>query len=174
MRKVTYGAAVSFDGFLAGPDEAIDWLLWSDDVTAITRQSWKGVDTMLMGRKTWEFAARSGGGPGTPSKMTTYIFSRSLAGPPDGATLVRDDAVQFVRDLKRKPGGEIIVMGGGELGSSLIEGGVVDEIGFNIHPLLLGNGIPMLRPMARRVGLDLIEARAIARDCVLVRYAVRN
>lgn len=172
MRKVTYGAAASFDGYLAGPGEAIDWLRWSDEATAITRESWKGVDAMLIGRKTWEFAARSGDGGGAAPTVATYIFSRSLAQAPDGATLIREDAVQFVRDLKQQPGGNILVMGGGELGSSLIEGGVVDEIGFNIHPLLLGAGIPMLRPMARRVSLGLIEARAIARDCVLLRYSV--
>ena len=44
-------------------------------------------------------------------------------------------------------------MGGGELASALIEGGVVDEIGLNVHPLLLGGGIPFFRPMARRVAL---------------------
>ena len=174
MRKVTYGAAASFDGYIAGPDESMGWLRWSDDANAISRESWKGVDTLLMGRKTYEFAARSGGGGGGHSNITTYIFSRTMSEAPEGATLVRDDAAGFVRDLKTKPGGDIIVMGGGELGSALIEGGAVDEIGFNIHPLLLGGGIPMFRPMARRVDLELIEARAIAKDCVLVRYRVQN
>jgi len=49
---------------------------------------------------------------------------------------------------------------------------MVDEIGFNIHPLLLGGGIPLFRAMQRRVGLELIEARAMDRGCVLVRYRV--
>ena len=62
MRKITYSAAVSLDGYIAGPDEAIDWLQWSDDVTAIMKDLWEGVDTILMGRKTYEFAARSGAG----------------------------------------------------------------------------------------------------------------
>ena len=174
MRKVTYGAAASFDGYLAGPEEALDWLAWSDDAAAISGESWKGVDTILMGRKTYDFAAKSGGGGGGPSNITTYIFSRTMTEAPDGAELVCDDAAAFVRDLKAKPGGDIIVMGGGELGSALLEGGVVDEIGFNLHPLLLGGGTPMFRPMAGRVGLDLIEARAIAKGCVFLRYKVVN
>ena len=65
----------------------------------------------------------------------------------------------------------ILVMGGGELGSALIEAGLVDEIGLNVHPLLLGGGIPAFRPMARRVEYELVEARAMARGCVLLRYA---
>ena len=172
MRKLTYGAAVSLDGFIAGPGEAIDWLLWSKDANAITSASWKGVDAMLMGRKTYEFSVRSGGGSGGSSKLRTYIFSTTLADAPEGAELVRDDAVGFVRELKAQPGGDIILMGGGELAASLIEGGVVDEIGLNVHPVLLGEGVPMFAAMRRRVAFGLAEARPIARDCVFLLYRV--
>ena len=173
MRKVTYGGACSADGFITGPDEAIDWLRMSKDVEAIIKQSWKGVDTMLMGRKTWEFAQRMGGGPATPG-ITSYVFSRTLESVPEGVELIRDDAAGFVRTLTAQPGGDIIVMGGGELGTALIEAGLVDEIGFSIHPLLLGGGTPAFQPMGRRVELELIEARAIAEGCVFVRWRVVN
>jgi dihydrofolate reductase len=167
-RKVTFGGAISLDGFFAGPGEAIDWLRSSDDSAAATAASWKGVDTMLMGRKTWEFAAKMGGGPSMPG-IRTCVFSRTLAVAP-GAELVRGDAAEFVRALKEEEGGGIIVMGGGELGSALIEAGLVDEIGLNVHPVLLGGGIPAFRPIARRVELELVEARPMARGCVLLRY----
>lgn len=171
MRKLIWSAAVSLDLYLAGPDEALDWLRWSDDVTAINAASWQGVDTMLMGRKTYEFAARSGGGGDAgPSKIATFIFSSTMAEAPAGATLVADDAAGFVRALKAEAGGDIICMGGGELASALIETGLVDEIGLNVHPVLLGGGTPFFRPMARRVELALVEARAIAKDCVFLRY----
>jgi dihydrofolate reductase len=172
MRKVTYGAAVSLDFYIAGADEAIDWLRWSDDAATIMKASWQGVDTMLMGRKTWEFAARSGGGPGGTANLRTYVFSRTMTSAPDGVELVHDDAADFVRALKQQEGGDIIVMGGGELGSALIEGGVVDEIRINIHPILLGGGVPFFRAIARRVELTLREARAIAKGCVFLSYAV--
>lgn len=172
MRKVTYGAAVSLDGFIAGHDDALDWLLWSDDASAISGASWKGVDTMLMGRKTYEFAARSGGGPAGASKIRTFIFSRTMAEAPKGAELVRDDAAGFVRAMKAETGGDIILMGGGELAAALIEGGVVDEIGLNVHPVLLGGGVPMFAGIGRCVTLSLTEARPIARDCVFLMYRV--
>jgi dihydrofolate reductase len=170
MRKVTWSAAVSLDLYLAGPDEAMDWLRWSDDAQASIGGSWKGVDTMLMGRKTWDFAAKGGGGDAGDSKIRTFVFSRSMTQAPAGAELVRDDAAGFVRALKAGEGGGIIVMGGGELASVLIEGGVVDEIGLNVHPVLLGAGVPFFRPMARRVETELVEARPIAQGCVLLRY----
>jgi len=171
MRKVTYGGAISLDGFLAGPNGEIDWLRYSDDVAEIMRESFRGVDTMLMGRKTYEFAQKMGGGP--PMKgVSTYVFSRSLKAVSGDAELVSTDAAGFVRDLKAKEGGDILVMGGGELGTSLIDAGLVDEIGFSIQPVLLGDGIPAFRELSHRVELELIETRAIKPGCVLARYRV--
>jgi dihydrofolate reductase len=173
MRKVTYGGANSADNFITGPDEDVGWLRQSDEVQQLIKASWKGVDTMLMGRKTWEFAVKMGMGAAMKG-VTTYVFSSTLENVPDGVELVRSDAVEFVRDLKSGDGGDIIVMGGGELGTALIEGGLVDEIGLNIHPVLLGRGTPLFRAMSRRVELQLIEARPMAEGCVLVRYRVVN
>ena len=173
MRKITYGGAISLDGFLAGPNEEIDWLRYSDDVAEIMKESFRGVDTMLMGRKTYEFAQKMGGGP--PMKgVSTYVFSSSLKEVSGDAELVSTDAADFVRDLKAKEGGDILVMGGGELGTSLIDAGLVDEIGFSIQPVLLGGGIPAFRTLSRRVELELIETRAIKPGLALVRYKVVN
>jgi dihydrofolate reductase len=93
---------------------------------------------------------------------------------PAGAELVRDDAVGFVRRMKAEAGGDIILMGGGELAAALIGGGLVDEIGLIVHPLLLGGGVPMFPPCGRRVALELVEARPIARGCVFMRYEMRS
>ena len=171
MRKVTYGGASSLDALITGPDEAIDWIRQSDEAAKLTSDMWRGVDTMLMGRKTYEFAVRMGG-PISWGKIKTYVFSRTLDSVTGGAELVKSDAVEFVRELKAQDGGDIIVMGGGELGTALIEAGLVDEVGLNIHPVLLGQGVPAFRPMNRRVDLELIETRPIGADCVLVRYRV--
>jgi dihydrofolate reductase len=169
-RKVSFGGAVSLDGYFAGPGEAIDWIRRSGDSAAAIAAEWRGVDTMLMGRRTWEFAARMGGGPAVPG-VRAFVFSRTLAEAPEGAELVSEDAAGFVRRLKGEEGGGILVMGGGELGSALIEAGLVDEIGLNVHPILLGGGIPAFRTMAKRTELELIEARPMAQGCVLLRYA---
>jgi dihydrofolate reductase len=106
--------------------------------------------------------------------VTTYVFSSSLKEVKDGE-LIRTNAADFVRDLKAKDGGgDILVMGGGELGTSLIDAGLVDEIGFSIQPVLLGGGIPAFRELTHRVELELIETRAIKPGCVLVKHRVVN
>lgn len=174
MRKVTYGAACSLDGFITGPNGAIDWLHWSRDVEQLMADTWSKTDTVLMGRKTWEFAAASGGGGGEMPNISGYVFSKTLASlPGGGGTIVKSDAGEFVRELKRQPGKEICLLGGGKLAKSLFEAGVIDEVGLNIHPVLLGSGVPFFRD-AGRIGLELIESRTIAGGCVYVLYRVRR
>src|SRR5262245_29394398 len=143
MRKITFGGAISLDNYIARPDHSADWIMWSDEVGEIMANYWRRVDTMLMGRKTYEVAAKAGGGPGGLGDLKTFIFSRTLKDAPQGVTLVRDDAVPFVRKLKEQPGKEIMLMGGGELAHPLFEAGLIDEIGYCIHPLLLGAGTPL-------------------------------
>jgi len=80
---------------------------------------WKSVDTILMGRKTYEFAnsqggAGGGGGGSMPGITGTYVFSRTLERV-EGAHLVRDDARGFMRSLKEQRGKGICLLGGGEL-----------------------------------------------------------
>jgi dihydrofolate reductase len=184
MRTVTYGGAVSLDGFLAGADGSIDWLHFSKDVQQVMTDYWKDVDTILMGRKTYEVSvAMRPSSAKKPAKaksakrkeptMCTYVFSRTLKVLDDpNVELVTSDAVEFVRALKQRPGKEICLMGGGELAQSLLAAGLVDEIGLNIHPILLGSGIPTFRDPGYRVKLILTECRQIDGGCILACYRV--
>lgn len=174
MRTVTYGAACSLDGFIAGRDGAVDWLQFSDDVQAEMTRFWQTVDTVLMGRKTWQVAVAMGGGPEMPG-VRGYVFSRTLDPTAHaGVEIVSSEAGAFVRALKRKPGKGICVMGGGDLATSLLAAGVVDEVGVNIHPILLGSGVPLFRDPGRVVKLELKECRTLQGGCVLATYRVRR
>jgi len=86
---------------------------------------------------------------------------------------VSTDAGEFVRELKRQPGKGICVMGGGELACSLFEAGVIDEVGLNIHPVLLGSGVPLFRDAGKRIPLELTESRVIEGGCVFSNYRVK-
>lgn len=174
MRTVTYGGACSLDGFIAGPEGAMDWLHFSPDVQDVMAAYWATIDTVLMGRKTWEVAARSGGGPATGPAITTYVFSRTLREAPPGVRLVADEAGAFVRKLKHQRGKGICLMGGGELARALFAADVIDEVGFNIHPLLLGSGVPVFPDPGRRIALELVESRTLEGGCVLATYRVRH
>jgi dihydrofolate reductase len=175
MRKVTFGGASSLDNYLAREDHAVDWLMWGEEAAAVMTDYWKTIDTVLMGRKTYEVALRSGQGGGAYPGVETYVFSRTLKEDTDGGvTIVSRDAPEFVRELKQRDGKDICLMGGGELARSLFEAGLIDEIGFNIHPVLLGSGIPLFHRMSRQIDLELRECRAFKNGCVLVSYRVKQ
>jgi dihydrofolate reductase len=173
VRKVTFGVANSLDNFIAREDHSVDWLLWTEEVASLTAEFWKTIDTVVMGRKTYDAAVKSG----TTSypRVKNYVFSRTTSGSPDErAEIISEDAAKFVRKLKDQEGKDICVMGGGELAKSLLEAGVIDEMVLNIHPLLLGSGIPLFRSMECQLDLDLLECRALKSGCVLVRYRVKH
>jgi dihydrofolate reductase len=175
MRKVVFGGANSLDNYFARKDHSTDWLQWSDEAAAVTAASWKTFDTLLMGRKTYEVALRySDGKPPYPDKET-FVFSRTCTNDAGGAVaIVSTDAAEFVRQLKRKRGKDICLMGGGELARSFFEAGLIDEVGFNIHPVLLGSGIPLFHAMSRQIDLELLKCGPFKNGCVLVRYRVKR
>lgn len=173
MRKVIFGGANSLDNCFARPDGGVDWLRWCDEAAAVMMETWKTVDTVIMGRKTYEFARRHGGAGQSSPGVTSYVFSRTLPDEP-GVNIVREDAAAFVARLKEQPGKDICVMGGGGLARSLFEAGLIDRVGFNIHPVLLGSGVPVFHPMTRQIDLELEECRPFKNGCVLVSYRVMH
>jgi dihydrofolate reductase len=175
MRKLTFGGVNSLDNYFARTDESVDWILWSDESAALMSSFWKTIDTILWGRKTYEFAVRNGHPPDYPG-VQNYVFSRTLTQIDASATLVHEDAVAFVRRLKSEDGPkdvkDICLMGGGQFAKSLFEADLIDEIGFTIHPILLGSGIPLFHPMSRQINLELKECKAFKNGCVHVSYRI--
>lgn len=173
MRTVTFGVACSLDGYIARADHSVEWLQWSDDIAAISAAYWKTIDTVLMGRKTYEVAVAMG----TTSypKVANYVFSKSLGSVSDPRVqVIATDAAKFVRDLKSADGKGICVMGGGELARSLFDAGLIDEIGLNFQPVILGSGIPLFFPMQQQLELELLESRNLKGGAVYVRYRVKH
>jgi dihydrofolate reductase len=96
MRKVTFGGANSLDNFFARKDDSVDWLMWEKEVSKIMETFWKTIDTVVMGRRTYEVAERMGGGGEQPG-VKTYVFSRTL-------TTQRARGQRHLRDGRRQAG----------------------------------------------------------------------
>ena len=172
MRRVTFGGAISLDNFIARKNDEVDWIMWNKEVSAIMKAFWQTIDTVVMGRKTYEVTAKSGSGayPG----VKNFVFSRTLKNCNDKRIeIVSEDASDFIRKLKNGSGKGICVIGGGILAHSLFEAGLIDEIGFNIQPVLLGKGIPLFHEMSKQIDLELLECKQLTNGCVVLRYQVR-
>lgn len=171
MRTVTFGVACSLDNFIARKDHSVDWLHWSKDVVAITNEMWPKFDTVVMGRKTYEAAVAAGGG--AYPNVINYVFSRTLrADSISQVEIIAEDAADFVAHLKEKPGKGICVIGGGELANALFVADLIDEVGLNIHPIFLGDGIPAFHELQHVIRLELVESRVLDGGCVFVMYRV--
>jgi dihydrofolate reductase len=173
MRRVIFGGANSLDNFMARSDGSVDWLKWNSEVAAISKAFWNTVDAVVIGRKTYD--PESGMGTVSFPGIKNYLVSRTLKeSGRDNVQLVSGDAVEFVRRLKSEPGKGICIMSGGNLARSLLESDLIDEIGVNIHPVLLGEGVPLFYEMSRQIDLELLECKQLANGCVVLRYGVKH
>ena len=177
MRKVTFGGANSLDNYIARKDDSFDWIMWNDEVAAIMADYWKTIDTVVMGRRTYEVAMKNApSGDANPyPDVKTYVFSRTLK-PEEakGVEIICEDAAEFVRKLKNEAGRDICVMGGGILARSLFEADLIDEIGINVHPVLLGSGIPLFHEMTKQIDLELVKVQQLKNGCVVLTYRVKH
>ncbi len=172
MRKVTFRVANSLDNYIAREDGSVDWILHSEDTNSSLAELWKTIDTILWGRKTYDLVK---GKMPAYKGIKNYVFSRTLMESADkGVELINGDAVDFVRNLKYQEGKDIFIMGGGELAKYLFEAGLIDEVGMNIHPVLLGSGIALFHEMKGQINLELLECTSLKNGCMLVSYRVKS
>lgn len=175
MRTFKLQVQTTVDGYMAGPNGAMDWLTspWSDDLMAHVDALTRPVDTIVLGRKLAEgFIPTWAAGPaGEPQegidKMNNtakVVISKSLTESPWPNTVVAGgDLTETVRALKAQPGGDIIAYGGGTLVSELIARELLDEIHLFVNPTATGSGMPVFANLGTNQRLRLVAAHAF--DC---------
>jgi dihydrofolate reductase len=172
-RRVRYSVAMSLDGYVAGTDGEYDWIVMDPDFDFEPFMS--SIDTLLIGRKTYEASKAMGGGAGMPG-VKAFVVSRTLRQEdhPD-VTIIGDDLEGAVDKLRNEPGKDIWLFGGGELFRSLLDLGLVDSVEIGVIPVLLGGGAPLLPATSQRASLKLINSRVYQKTgTVSLEYAVRQ
>lgn len=171
MRQVRYNVAASLDGFIAGPDGEFDWI--PHDPAVDFGALFARVDTVLIGRRTFEALPPGGPAPWPPGSRV-LLFSRT-ARPADhpGLTVVSSGAAETVAALRAEAGdGDIWLFGGGDLCSSLLLAGQVDSVEVTVVPVLLGRGVPLLPASRSRTTLHLTSSRVYPSGMVALHYSV--
>ena len=179
MRKVKYAVGVSLDGYIAAPDGSVDWLnraaskAKGEDFGM--REFFRSIDTVLMGRKTYEIALKMGMGKGGYSGMKTFIFSRTLPpGQRDGVEFVSGDPGELMARLKQQLGKDIWLCGGGELTREFLKCGALDEVILGIVPVLIGAGRPTFPPEFPETEVELVDVQQYKGGVVGLTYRVLN
>lgn len=158
-RKLVFYGAISLDGYLARKNHSLDWLFGTEGEDELGYLDfYDTVDTILMGRKTYDEIMNSTNGFLYEGKEC-YVFSRSQTGKDENVEFVNDDIVKFTQSLKRQTGKRIWIVGGGEVLYPLIQAKEVEEFIIQIAPTILGSGIPLFVPGERENKLKLDKAR---------------
>ncbi len=168
MRRLRYNVATSLDGFIAGPQGEYDWIPSdpSIDFEALFAQ----FDVLVMGRRTWE-ALRTQGAENPFAAKRQIVFSRTLPARTEGpVTVTADDPARTVAALKREPGGDIWLFGGGSLFRALLDAGQVDAVELAVMPILLGEGVPVLPAGGPRHPLRLRSAKPLESGILMLTY----
>lgn len=132
---------------------------------------------MLLGRRSYEdmlatWNARGGQFKDGLNGARKFVASSSpdtkLEWP--NSTLLSGDITAAVAELKQKPGGNLVIMGSGQLIRSLLPGGLIDEYLLMIHPLVLGRGQRLFEPDDHSARLKLIESSTTATGVIIAAY----
>lgn len=157
-RDVTVFIAASIDGYITAENESLDWLFQVEgEGDNGIGEFYETVDTIIMGRKTYEWIMKYEKGEFPYKGRECYVFSRSARAKTEYVTYVNDQPAQLVNRLKGKPGKVIWLMGGGELLHDFLKEKLVDELILTVAPAVLGSGTPLFGKGG--VGLDLTLKR---------------
>ena len=170
-RRVLLFIATSLDGYIAGPGGSLDWLFTDEDYGYDAFI--EGVDTLAMGRHTFETVMNFGEWP-YPG-LDTWVFSRMQNPPLDPRVRYTSAApADWLDSVSREPGKNIWIVGGGELIRSFLDARLVDEVTVSVHPLVLGSGTPLFPPGSKRHKLRLLEQRRYDSGLAQLTYVVQT
>ena len=170
MRKIVAGFAISLDGFNAGPNNEIDWIIIDKEIDFAEQM--KRFDTYFIGRKTYEITKKMGGNSYGNSKV--YIFSNTLTKVDKPFQLINENVKKTVDQIKKEEGKDITLFGGGELLTSLLNLDLVDEISLAVIPVILGKGIPFVREVNKRISLTLVKSKTYSNGTVELSYEINK
>lgn len=151
MRKVILFIASSLDSYIARPSSDIDWLFTDQDYGY--SEFFATVDTVLMGRKTYKQVLTFGEYPYKEKK--TYVFTNNSSLKRYNNADIATDVRKFVDNLRQVDGKNIWLIGGSLLIRDFMSKNLVDELILSIHPIILGEGIPLFAHQINATSLKL-------------------
>jgi len=170
MRKVILYVASSLDNYIARPDGNIDWLLMEQDYGF--NDFYKEVDCILMGRKTWDKVQSFEGDFPYKGKECFVFSSNKEQGKNENVKFINSDIKAFISWLKTQPGDDVWLVGGGELAGYLFSENLIDEVIIALHPIILGEGIPLFTGFKNQHELVLYDSKVYSNSLVHLFYGV--
>ncbi|GAA1982652.1 dihydrofolate reductase family protein [Amycolatopsis minnesotensis] len=189
MRKVILYVNATLDGYTAGPNGELDWMLPDARMNQeLSDELRERVDTILTGRVFHHaidenFGAQATDPAGPPAladfarwmiSTPRVVFSRSLTEVGEPSRLASGDIAAEIAALQDKPGRDMVLFGGSSTVQRFVGADVVDEYWIKLYPVALGEGRPLFTDLAQRANLELVHSRSHGSGIVTLRYFARN
>jgi dihydrofolate reductase len=181
LRKLKLQVQMSVDGYIAGPNGEMDWLVWNwdDKLKEYVNELTESVDCILLGRKMAEGFISNWSDVMTKPDHPDYAFAKKMIEIPKvvftktlnksewvNTDIATGDLTDGINKLKRQNGKDIIVYGGASFDSSLIKAGLIDEFYLFVNPAAIGNGMTIFKDLNEMQKFTLVKS--IAFDCGIV------
>jgi len=181
MRKLKLQVQMTVNGFIAGPNGAMDWITfnWDEALKQYVTELTEPVDCIVLGRNLAEgFIPHWASVAANPeheehlagikfSETPKVVFSHSLDQSKwDNTVVAQGGLVEEIKALKEQAGQDIIVYGGADFVSDLIKHNLIDEYHLFVNPAAVDDGLPIFGEVNGRLDLKLVKA--IPFDCGIV------
>ncbi|WP_067837511.1 dihydrofolate reductase family protein [Amphibacillus sediminis] len=159
-RKIVLFIATSLDGYIATKNNSLDWLFDVEgDGDNGFSAFYQTVDTILMGRRTYDWIMNQELDSFPYEGKACYVFTQSVVNDTKYVKFINEDMTDFLDRLKSRSGKNIWIAGGGGLINSIIKTKQVDEIILTIAPTILGGGISLFREGDYHLNLELKQMK---------------
>lgn len=175
MRKLILQMMVSLDGFFEGPKRELDWHVWDEEMEKEAHETLDSVDAILLGRVAYQLFAdywptsKDSIAPKL-NRLPKIVFSRTLQKVEwNNSGLFKGDIREEFSEAKAEPGKGFILYGGGDIASTFMKLGLIDEYRLVVNPVVLGSGRPLFNGNAR-TNLELFKTRNFNCGNVMLYY----
>jgi dihydrofolate reductase len=173
MARIVGYIATSLDGYIAEPEETLDWLTNRTDLElgAFDYNLFlKRIRTVVMGRKTYDWMARQDMEWPYKDQRSIVVTSRPLPDPV-WPVEIRSDVDALIAELRGLDDGDVWMLGGGSLQMAFIEREALDELEVYVISQMLGGGAPLFPPSGFRKSIKLLSANALGGGGVRLHYS---
>ena len=179
MRKVVAAEFLSLDGIMESPDK---WHFpyFNEEMGQVVGEGFAAADAMLMGRVNYEEWAAYWPGQDPQENpmaaqmnaMQKYVVSTTLEEPLgwQNSTLIAENVVEQITNLKQEDGGDIVISGSGALVRSLLQYGLLDELKLMIHPVVVGGGKRLFEDFGEQKALELVDSKTFKTGVLYLTY----
>lgn len=189
MRKLLFFMHTSLDGFVAGENGEMNWILIDEEMFDFVDTMTANADTALYGRVTYEmmqnYWPNAGKQPNASkhdkehsawyNKVSKVVLSTTMIEKGlENTTVIANHLTNNINKIKKQDGKNILIFGSPRASNSLLNEGLIDDIWLFVNPILLGKGMPLFKGITEPNKLKLTESKTFSCGVIALHYEIKH